>query len=587
MKDESIKDSTLKLKSIERNSIKKTIQFNNESELISNYIIDKLISLTISELFKKVVDEKISNYCYLDILDILNGIQNLEFIRHDKDDLIKKHSLLDQISKTPKHNKNKIKNDLAIDFDGHKLNNSNIIRGYILDKQLDPNTSFDDSLNIKQLFKKEDYGLNNKKNVMRILNRKNYKEIGRNYNIISENKYNNKTKNIDVDIEEHFKINNGEQIEKIEKLETIKIDNIPMSSKKNHNILITSNNKIPNNWNTMQQPNHSIIDRDASTKIKIENFIFTEYFLENNNNMPENNSKNDDKLNNNRKLVHIIAKNKTSYKYKYKHFNEIEQKESSPKKNKKLTQIIDLPSYNLEAEKSNRIQEDEDIKEMRKRVEMEINKRKNEESRENNKDEMKVKQKDFSKKIKKTFINRNITVDIKGKIVYIKPIELDSLIKEFKNMGSNSKDIGRIEKEHIKKNFKNVKVEFNNIDYFEQFNQNEKKRHNTSKTNNSKKDENNNKNINSKNNKNGAKFASGSNFEIMNPECGVNLIENKKRKTGGKDYYQKYGRCSFEIFQDQLNKTSSGLYRINDNNIINININDDKNNNAKNNNDIS
>ena len=43
----------------------------------------------------------------------------------------------------------------------------------------------------------------------------------------------------------------------------------------------------------------------------------------------------------------------------------------------------------------------------------------------------------------------------------------------------------------------------------------------------------------------------------MNLECGVNLIENKKKKAGGKDHFQKYGRCSFEIFQDQLNKTNS------------------------------
>ena len=59
----------------------------------------------------------------------------------------------------------------------------------------------------------------------------------------------------------------------------------------------------------------------------------------------------------------------------------------------------------------------------------------------------------------------------------------------------------------------------------------------------------------------------------MNLECGVNLIENKKKKTGGKDYFQKYGRCSFEIFQDQLNKTNS-FYQQGNLNIININASD-------------
>ena len=57
--------------------------------------------------------------------------------------------------------------------------------------------------------------------------------------------------------------------------------------------------------------------------MKIVNFLFTENFIENNNNMVEKNDKNDNKLNSNRKLAHIIAKNKTSYKYKYKNFNEI------------------------------------------------------------------------------------------------------------------------------------------------------------------------------------------------------------------------------------------------------------------------
>ena len=71
------------------------------------------------------------------------------------------------------------------------------------------------------------------------------------------------------------------------------------------------------------------------------------------------------------------------------------------------------------------------------------------------------------------------------------------------------------------------------------------------------------------------KFASGSNFDIINLECGVNLIENQKKKTGGKDYFQKYGRCSFEIFQEKLNKTSTNFFGLNNNDIINVNINDE------------
>jgi hypothetical protein len=77
--------------------------------------------------------------------------------------------------------------------------------------------------------------------------------------------------------------------------------------------------------------------------------------------------------------------------------------------------------------------------------------------------------------------------------------------------------------------------------------------------------------------RNRMKFASGSNFEIINLECGVKLIENQKIKTGGKDFFRKYGRCSFEIFQEQLNRTSSGYYHNDNNNYINVNINDNEN----------
>ena len=51
-------------------------------------------------------------------------------------------------------------------------------------------------------------------------------------------------------------------------------------------------------------------------------------------------------------------------------------------------------------------------------------------------------------------------------------------------------------------------------------------------------------------------IGAGSNFSIINPEVGVNITEEKKMKTGGKDFYKKYNRFSLEVFQDQLSKTA-------------------------------
>ena len=56
------------------------------------------------------------------------------------------------------------------------------------------------------------------------------------------------------------------------------------------------------------------------------------------------------------------------------------------------------------------------------------------------------------------------------------------------------------------------------------------------------------------------RLAAGSNFTIINPEIGVNIIEDKKMKSGGKDFYKKYNRFSLEVFQDQLNKTATSNF---------------------------
>ena len=49
---------------------------------------------------------------------------------------------------------------------------------------------------------------------------------------------------------------------------------------------------------------------------------------------------------------------------------------------------------------------------------------------------------------------------------------------------------------------------------------------------------------------------SGSNFDIINLEVGVSLKENEKYKTGGKDFYHKYNKYSMDNYNKQLKDTN-------------------------------
>ena len=516
----------------------------------------------------------------------LNDIKDLEFINHDNDDLIKKRTLLDFISKTPIKGRNNYKDFLILNKEEEvitQLNNSEIINGYKLVKDLDPNFSIENTIDYNKFlsvnkrhynyYYVNDNGDDNEINIMQIIQRKQVNEFKLDKHL--KNNINN-TNNNTI---EPFKLSKNEQIEKIEKIESIKIDdNIPFNKKKSNTIKLEE--KPPNFWGTIKQPKGDLIDRDASTKIKYENKTFMNHLYD----IPEDNEKHEiiniNRDNNKRikeKTIRI-EKNKNKNISK-KELNIVKDKEIQQKKNRIIP--IELPSCDLEPEKPNNIEEPY-IEEMRKNIEIEINKRKMEELKER-KEKQKEKQKNVNNKQKR--INGNVTVDIKGKIVYIRPIKYESLINEFKTMRSNPKHIAEIKDEVIvEKKFNNVKVIKNITNDSIQNNVREKsgkRRNNTNTQNNTKSEHSLKNNKNEKNkevtktpDRSCMKFASGSNFEIMNLECGVNLIENQKKKTGGKDYFQKYGRCSFEIFQEKLNRTTSGYFSNDNNNYINININD-------------
>ena len=388
-------------------------------------------------------------------------------------------------------------------------------------------------------------------------------------------------------IDDIFRLNKNEKIEKIEKIESHKMD---YSINNNSNKIIS--HEMLNSWDLISQPKSSPIDRFAATKIKLDR----ENIDEDKNNIEKINN------GNNKTKQNKIRKSSIKARHRPTIFNISENGKESPKRI--FPKIItELPSYDID-EKYKIPQEPEEIKNIREKYENEIKEKKLEEIKFEKEKKENEKQKIINEK-RKSISNTNITVDAKGNLVFIKPINIDSLIKDFNiKIISNSKLIKNIKNYNFKrKSAKNVEVEINNNPEYsfpdqEKFENNK----NINKTNIIEKFleiVKKNKNVEIKiekdqttevkikspiNHDKNAKIISGSNFELMNLECGVNLTENNQKKSGGRDYFHKYGRFSFDSYENQLYRTSNSFYTnqlSNNNNYINVNIHNDDDNNEK------
>ena len=567
---------------------------NYESEMIACTIINKIISLVCSTSLNKEVEKKICDYCYQDVINILHDIKNLEFIQHDTDDLYKKNIVLEKISKTPTKKRNKyLDKDILLLYESNgkimNMNKSQVFRGYKFIDDLDPNISVNCSIDINPFLPKEkkihknnifEYG----NIVMNILKRKN--DSTEKTIIINKTKK-NKTSLIKNhnNIDDSDKMKQNQQSEKLDKFESLKLENCSYIKKKNSNASSIQEREYFNNWDIIPQPRPPPIDRLAGTKIKFNNITCNKNLKDGKDGINENtDSAKENNIPNSNGSRHERVKFKTTILH-IRNSHRDNTQIILPKKKNKRTQY-EFPTYDLDPEKSNYAEETEDIKKMRKQVEEELEEKRKEKLMEERKEKEKMeKEKELNEK-RKGLDYKNITVDVKGNIVYVRPIKMESLINDFKSMKTHSKEVQKIVDENIpNKSFKNVKVEINKSPDFD-FNEHETsaKGRRANYLNTSKLSQNNrklrNKDLKSDKaitpDRNDMKFASGSNFEIMNLECGVNLIEKNRKKSGGKDFFHKYGRCSYEIFQNQLNKTSSGFYTEQlGNNLINININDE------------
>ena len=564
--------------------------FSTESEIISRYIIEKLISFSITESLRNTVNKLLPNFCFKRIYETLDIINHIDFISYDKDDFIFKSKKHLKKMKTAINLSNQIKIDLP--DEQKELNNSEIIRKYKLDKIYDPNQPDEISINFSKLEnpENEEDKDKNSHNVLGILIREGYKdnenensfqneEIKKEKNFEKNNKKfldnkNNIIKESNLESEkenEPFNISPDEKIEEIKVAESHKINiNIEQNLFKSNSINFDNKKKVSiplekviestNFWDSILQPSSPPIDRDAGTKIKFEKTKI-------NNLSKKANSKviQDDK-----KIVMAEQpKNNEisseTQKKKIKKFNFSNLMNINQNRNKKK-KIVELPFEwtDIEPKKLEIYKELDEIAILRDAVEKSLQEKKKEKELLAKIEKEKKAKMESIEEMRKELYRKNVTVDAKGEIVYIKPIDMRNLFEEFNKGKANFKNIKILETEpKYNLDSNEIKVEKNpdvNLkdDIKEEKNKKNRKKKlriagdpsNMSKENDKK------KLIGEK----GAKYASGSNFAIISPEIGVNITENKKVKSGGKDFYKKFNRFSIEVFQEQLSKTSNSFF---------------------------
>ena len=433
--------------------------YEPEEDIIASYMVNKIISLTITRIFKEKVDNQLSEKIFSSFITIIDSYINSQFISIDKDEEINKIAIINFKEENDEKEKlNEIKKTNTL------INLSN------------ENLSFD----FTNLFYNNYYRGENE------------------WNLINE----------------------------------------PKSNEKDRFCSSMANNKILN---------------DNIDKIEEENLLTKNNFYNKNIHSSQNNLKN--------KL----------------HFHHQNNKLSIDNRNKKknLAEIMNKFSYydlnyeDFEDKESDfikalRTEREEELKlfERERKIKLKTLKKLEEKKKEED-------------NFKKFYENKKITIDPNGNIVLIKGIKAESLSKEFISIKTNLKMLKtekskydiiektKKEENEIKENKKQEKKENNEKE------KNENKR-NVIKVNENKKINNliiksGKRNSNSFDNltieslskkiEKGPITPSGSCFDKINLEVGVSIKENKKFKTGGKDFFLKYKKYSMENYNKKLKDT--------------------------------
>ena len=257
------------------------------------------------------------------------------------------------------------------------------------------------------------------------------------------------------------------------------------------------------------------------------------------------------------------------------------------KKKKNLEAMNEFSFHDITIEENaEQIKYDKEVEELRKEKENENKKIETE------KKKMVQIEKEVQSKIKeeqtkyKEFEKKKVTVDANGKIVFIKSIRPEILAKDFitirsimKNVstGDNLKKSPRKKKETIERNEQgDVKQQQDSAKSHLPVIESAKKRTSVApvkklniESNLPVKEANPSLSILERKKERGPIMPSGSCFDLISLEVGVNITEDKKYKTGGKDFFKKFNKYSLDSYNRQLKDTiSSNMSMINTNPVL-------------------
>ena len=315
-------------------------------------------------------------------------------------------------------------------------------------------------------------------------------------------------------------------------------------------------NRDNNFWGEISQPKSLNIDR-TSTKFNI-----LKNQKDNSNKIIEN-----EKLTSNKNIISIDKKRFSIFLNKKSKIFKEKYRDNLGKKQKKFHPILEMPYIEIPEEETNKKKETEEIKQLRKEA-MELSVAREEERKRYNQ----------NKKMKNSIQNNikgKFCTDSEGRIVMIKEIQPESLLREFSPIESNQKEIlpGKTFQAFLKeKNLMEQKAKKNII-------------YNTGYININKDSDKNKMNdlrlmkrkskykINDINSLREEIFniqppplthfsprhekiePSGSNFKIINPSIGVKIKEKNKIKVGGDNYFEKFHKYSINEFNKTLKET--------------------------------
>ena len=474
--------------------------FSCHSEQIAKFIIEKFISFAVTESFVKNLSLKIPDECFDFAKSTLNTYINSQYIAYDRDEY-KTVSPLDKVEDLPEFNVDNNDSHIAPD-----ITNTNQI----------PNGS---SLNVNSI---NAFDLSNQ-----FFN--NYYRGENMWDIIEEPCSN--------EIDRYA----SSMILYTKKVPEISSPTISQDSNKHLDKIEEEDHKAPPSMTTTQKK----LVKEFSTSSKLV--------------------ANPNSNNYNSSSVEVVPKKK---KNNLEVMNELSfhdiQMEENPEQIK-----YDLEVAELRKEKENEVLKIETEKKKMVMIEKEVQ----------------IKIKEEQNKYKE-FEKKKVTVDANGQIVLIKSIRPEQLAKDFIMIRTGSKNVNnfkykkkrkiiKIKKENIERNASiseqpeavsnvttgNEKIEKGGRNQLPKIESAKKNPKGTIAPVQSNKKTIDLQNINpstillEKKKERGPIIPSGSCFDLISMEVGVNLIEDKKYKTGGKDFFHKFNKYSFETYNKQLKNT--------------------------------